>query len=143
MSAVPILHADLCTNNPKAPPKCYVPKGYVNVTRTQLMIKIDTKEGPIFAQAEIRQIPINPLRPPSMEHIDPIRRWQDDAEKVWVNQPWIVASEDGYRVFCIRPTQTRPNLWGTFATLHAAACYVSDPPAPFASTGWLDSNLNF
>ena len=25
-----------------------------------------------------------------MEHIEPIRRWQDEAEKVWVNQPWIV-----------------------------------------------------
>ncbi|MEO9517850.1 hypothetical protein [Roseibium sp.] len=107
------------------------------------MIKIETSEGAIFAQSEVRQIPINPLRPPSMEHIDPIRRWQDDAEKVWANQPWIVASEDGYQVFCIRPTETQPKLWGVFETLRAAIWYVLDAPEPTAATSWSDSDLNF
>ena len=107
------------------------------------MIEIETEEGPMFAEAEIRNIPINPLRPPSMEHIEPIRRWQDEAEKVWANQPWIVGSRDGYRVFCIRPTQTRPCLWGVFETLHAAVWYVWDAPEPSSSAGWSDSDLDF
>jgi len=107
------------------------------------MIKIETKEGPIFAEAEIRNIPINPVRPPLMEHVDPIRRWQDNAERVWANQPWIVSTSDGYRVFCIRPTETQPKLWGVFETLRAAIWYVLDAPEPTAATSWSDSDLNF
>ena len=107
------------------------------------MIKIETKEGPIFAEAQIRQIPINPLRPPSMEHIDPIRRWQDDAERVWVSQPWIVETGEGCEVFCIRPTQTCPRSWGVFESLQAAAWYVLDAPEPPTSAGWSNSDLDF
>lgn len=107
------------------------------------MIENETKEGPIFAEADISGIPINLLRSPSMEHIDPIRRWQEDAERVWSNQPWFVASGKEDHVFCIRPTETQPKLWGVFETLRAAIWYVLDAPEPTSATSWSDSDLDF
>lgn len=95
------------------------------------MIRIDTNEGRIFAEAEINGVPINPLRPPLIDHVDPIRRWECQAERVWVRQPWISETDDGCEIFFIGPTHTCPVSWGKFATKEAAAEYVIDPhPEP-------------
>ena len=107
------------------------------------MIRINTPEGPIVAKAEIRDIPINPVNPPAMEHVDPIRRWEGVSERKWARQPWIVEGNDGYQVFCTMPAQTRPTSWGVFETLQEAACYVLDAPETPAEVNWPDSDLDF
>ena len=107
------------------------------------MIRIDTLEGSIVAEAEIRGIPINTLNPPTMEHINPTRRWEDVSERVWARQPWIIEVSDGYQVFCINPAQTCPTSWGVFETLQKAACYVLDASEPPAQAGWSATDLEF
>ena len=107
------------------------------------MIRINTPEGSIVAEAEFRGIPINPLSPPTMEHVTPTRRWEDVSERVWARQPWIIEVSDGYQVFCIKPAQTCPTSWGVFDTLQKAAWYVVDSPVSLAQVGWPDNDLEF
>jgi hypothetical protein len=51
------------------------------------MIRIETDSGTIMAEAVIAGIPVDPAHPPSMSFIDPHRRWQVQAEKVWMRRP--------------------------------------------------------
>ncbi|APX12426.1 hypothetical protein BWR18_12620 [Tateyamaria omphalii] len=113
------------------------------LARSHEMIRIDTKEGPIFAVAEIQGIPINPLQPPFMDHIDPIRRWESQAERVWVRQPWIAETGESREIFYIGPTDTRPKSWGRFATREGAVEYVLNPPLQTAQVKLSDDELNF
>ncbi|AYE85342.1 hypothetical protein [Sulfitobacter sp. D7] len=107
------------------------------------MIKIDTPEGPIFAEAEIRGIPINPSQPPEMGFIDPTRRWQIQAERVWLMQPWIIEIGEGCEVFAIVQHQDSPRSWGKFATREAAAEFALNPPPLPVSIDPSDEDLNF
>ena len=94
------------------------------------MIRIETDSGAIMAKAVIAEIPVDPAYPPSMTFIDPHRRWQIEAEKIWMRRPWIVTRPDGYEVYHLRPTSYRPDLWGRFETLQQAADYIINPPPP-------------
>jgi len=107
------------------------------------MIKIDTPEGHIYAEAEIRGIPINPSQPPEMGFVDPIRRWQIQDERVWIRQPWIVETEEGCEVFAIGQQQDIPRSWGKFATREAAAEFALKPPSLPVSEKPSDDVLNF
>ncbi|MBU2991888.1 hypothetical protein Q4555_14380 [Octadecabacter sp. 1_MG-2023] len=107
------------------------------------MIRINTPDGPIDAEAEIRGIPINPLNPPTMEHVAPIRRWENGSERVWARQPWIVEVSGGFQVFCIQPAQTYPTSWGVFETLQKAAFCILDAPETPVQVSWLESDLDF
>nr|CRY94919.1 hypothetical protein [uncultured prokaryote] len=94
------------------------------------MIKIETGTGTIVAKAVTAGIPVDPAHPPSMSFIDPDRRWQVQAERLWMRRPWIVTGPGGYEVYHLWPTSYRPELWGRFATLQQAVDYIIDPPPP-------------
>ena len=94
------------------------------------MIKIETGTGTIVAEAVIAGIPVDPEHPPSMSFIDPHRRWEVQAERIWMRRPWITTGPDGYAVYHLGPASYRPDLWGRFETLQQAADYIADPPPP-------------
>jgi hypothetical protein len=94
------------------------------------MTRIETDSGTIMAAAVIAGIPVDPAHPPSMSFVDPHRRWQVQAERIWMRRPWIITGSDGYEVHHLRPTSYRPELWGRFATLQQAADYIINPPPP-------------
>lgn len=52
------------------------------------MIKIETGNGIIMAEAVIEGIPVNPVDLPSMEFINPHRRGEVQAERIWIRRPW-------------------------------------------------------
>lgn len=102
---------------------------------------IQTNNGMIEAMDVIDGIPIEPLHPPSMDLIDPHRRWQIETERVWVRLPWIAIERGQYVVRCLRPTSYTPELWGHFGTPREAADYVlSDHPVP---SDWPDQDMDF
>ena len=83
-----------------------------------------------MAETVIAGIPVDPAHPPSMLMVDPHRRWQVQAERIWMRRPWITTRPDGYAVYHLGPASYRPDLWGRFETLQQAADYITDPPPP-------------
>ena len=96
-----------------------------------------------MAEAVIEGIPVDPADPPSMTFIDPHRRWQVQAERIWIWQPWIATGPNGYAVYHLGSASYRPDLWGRFETLQQAADYITTPPPHHISTDWSDEDMNF
>lgn len=94
------------------------------------MIRIETDSGTIVAKTVTAGIPVDPAHPPSMSFIDPHRRWQEQAERLWMRRPWIITKSDGYEVYHLSPISYRPDLWGRFETIHQAVDYIVNPPPP-------------
>ena len=107
------------------------------------MIKIETGNGIIMAEAVIEGIPVNPVDLPSMEFINPHRRGEVQAERIWIRRPWIATRPDGYEVYHLGPSSYRPDLWGRFETLQQAVDYITTPPPPHISSDWSDEDMNF
>jgi hypothetical protein len=107
------------------------------------MISIKTEKGTIMAETVIAGIPVDPEHPPSMSFIDPHRRWQVQAESIWMRKSWIVSEQNGYVVRHIRPTSYRPEEWGRFATLQQAVDYIAAGPTPHIPSDWSDEDMDF
>lgn len=93
------------------------------------MIQIETDNGLIEARDVIEGIPIDPLHPPSLSHIDPHRRWQMGTDALWLRRPWISTADAQVVVYCLRPAAFRPDRWGSFDTVAQAVAYITDPPS--------------
>ena len=107
-----------------------------------MMVTIETDRGVIEAMDIIEGIPIDPVHPPSLEMIDPHRRWMIEAERVWMDRSWIVRTEGGCVVHHLRGSGYRPEVWGRFRTPAEAADYVTRP-LPSIPVAQDDGDMDF